>query len=367
MQAALFQVSIFRISRQNKQVLWISQSLRQSKQGNPPAKLYQRSVTVLPLRDMSRSRSRPGKLRITFCQRSVIVLILPNLNQSKSKRCPIPQRGAVKSLYGNGHGRCLFGRQIVHTDWIRLPLRPRRSLMVATSFTRQLIWLTMALSLSRMVSRHNLWNGAVKNLCRNGCGRSLRGRQRDSVNWIGLSLSLHRSFTAMALTVTPSPQPALPMTRFLSQANGHPSPWSRATKSSCGSGCEINLCDRRRDNAHWIGLSLSLRGSHTAADFLASPLIQLTMALPPGRMVCRLDPRSVAVRTMCGRDRRKPPRSAGGIIMGRSALYPCGSWMQTTPSPRASPHCPLKMGNSQRKTLRGELFPTAINESKRSP
>ena len=83
MQAALFRVILLRILRQNKQALWISQSLRQSKQGNPPANLYQRSVTVLALRDMSRSRSRPGKLQITLCQRSVIVLILPDLNQSK--------------------------------------------------------------------------------------------------------------------------------------------------------------------------------------------------------------------------------------------------------------------------------------------
>ena len=271
MQAALFQVILFRIPRQNKQALWISQSLRQSKQGNPPANPYQRSV---------------------------IVLILPDLNQSKSKRCPIPQRGAVKSLYESGHGQRLCGRQIARTDWIRLS-PPHRSLMVVALFARLLAWLTMALSLSWMVSRHNLWNGVAKN--------------------------------------------------------------------SCGSGCEITLCDRRRSSAQWIGLSLSLHGSHTAADFFARPLTWLTVVLHPNQTVCRPNPRSVAVRTMCGRDRRKPQRSAGKVIMGRNVLRPLGSGMQATPSPRASPHCPLKMGNSQRKALRGELFPTAINESKGFP
>lgn len=205
MQAALFRVILLRISRQNKQALWISQSLRQSKQGNPPANLYQRSV---------------------------IVLILPDLNQSKSKRCPIPQRGAVKSLYGN----------------------------------EQRI--------------------------------SLRGWQKGSVNWIGLSLSLHRS--------------------------------------------------------------------HTAAEFFARLLIRLTVVLHPSQTVSRPGFWSGAVRTMCGKDRRKPPRSTGEIIMGRSVLYLSGSGIQATPNPKASPHCPLKMGNSQRKTLRGKLFPTASDESKRT-
>lgn len=365
MQAALFRIILFRISRQDKQAIWISQSLRQSKQGNPPANLYQRSVLVLTFRDMSRSRSRSGKLQITRCQRSVIVLILPDLNQPKSKRCPIPQRVAAKSLYGNGHGRRLCGRQMAHIDWIIPSLRPRRNLTVAASFTRQLIWLTMALPLSRMVSRHNLWNGAVRNLCRNGCGTSLRGRQRSSVNWIGLSLSLRRSFTAMALTVTPSPQPALPMTRFLSQANGHPSPWSRAAKSPCGSGCKITPCDRRRGNAHWIGLSLSLHGSHTAATLFARPLTWLTVVLHPSRTVSHPCFWGRAVRTMCGKDRRKPPRSAAKVIMGRNVLRPFGSGIQATPNPNASQKRLPKVENNPQETLCGKPFPMASTGSRR--
>ena len=158
----------------------------------------------------------------------------------------------------------------------------------------------------------------------------------------------------------------LTMALLLIWTVSRPSLWSVTDRNFCRRGRGLSLCDRR-GSAHWIELSLSLHRNHTAAEFFARLLIRLTVALHPGRTVSRLGFWSVAVRTVCRRDRRKPPCSAGRVIMGRNVLHPLGSGMQATPSPRASPHCPLKMGNSQRKALRGELLPTAINESKRFP